>query len=256
MNTVISFGRGKRPLVIAPGLSTRNMDESAAMLPGIFKKFLDDWTVYVIDRPEEVPEGTTNADLAEAYYQEMVRLGIGPADIIGASQGGMIAQHIAVRHPEAVHAVVLGATLGKMNETAEATIGAWIRFAENDDWDGFSNDLFTKLYTAPYIERYRKAFDLLAKNLKPDDTPRFIRLAKACLTGGPADELDKITCPALVMGGEDDPVVSGQASRDLAEKIGCELLMFKGLRHAIYDEDKEFYNIAHDFLDKLYEKNL
>ena len=91
--------------------------------------------------------------------------------------------------------------------------------------------------------------------MKPDDPVRFIRLAKACLTGGAAGELDRITCPTLVMGGENDPVVPAEASRVLAREIGCELHMFKGLRHAIYDETKDFYNMAYRFLAGLEEKS-
>lgn len=228
------------------------MEESEAMLPGVFKRFLDDWTVYVIDRPLDVPEGTSNADLAEAYYKEIVGLGIGPADIIGTSQGGMIAQHLAVSHPQAVHALVLCATLGPMNSTAEATIGGWIDFAVKGEWDSLCRDMFSKLYTDAYLDRYKEALDYMAGHMAPDDPVRFIRLAKACLSGGPAGRLDRITCPTLVAGGENDPVVSGEASKVLAREIGCELHIFEGVRHSFYDETRDFYDLAYGFLSGLY----
>lgn len=250
MDNVVSFGKGGRALVIIPGLSVTPVTGNAAPLRVIFRKFTKGWKVFVIDRPDEVPEGATNADLAEAYVSTMASLGIADADIFGASQGAMIAQHIAVRHPEMVHSLVLGATLSRMNSTAEGVLGHWIQLAEERRWYDLNKDSFSRLYTDAYLKKNRIAVELVSKTMKPEDPERFIRLAKACLTGGPFGELGKISCPILVMGGEDDPVVTGEASREIARATGCELQMSTGLRHAIYDEDKTFYDRVLEFLSR------
>lgn len=249
MKRYLSFGSGKRPLVIIPGLSLVDVTAGGALLKVIFKQFTDDWTVYVIDRPESVEEGTTNADLARDYMSLMMSLGISNADIIGVSQGGMIAQHIAVERPEMVHKLVLGATLSRSNANAETVIARWIQLAEERQWYELNKDIFQKLYTEEYLKKNRLAVEIVAKAQKPSDPERFIKLAKACRSAGPFGELGRIRCPVLVMGGENDLVVTAEGSREIADAIeGSELFMFSGLGHAIYDESKDFYNKAREFL--------
>ena len=75
---------------------------------------------------------------------------------------------------------------------------------------------------------------------KPRDPGRFIALAEACLTCGSYPELYKITCPVLVLGGVEDRVLTGRASEEIAEKLGCEIHMYENLGHAAYDEAPDF----------------
>ena len=249
MKDYVSFGTGDRTLIVLPGLSIGNVTASGALLGTVFRKFTKDWTVYVMDRPEVVPEGADDAFLAEACVSRMKELGISEADIIGVSQGGMIAQHIAVRHPLMVHKLVLGATLSRSNPMSEGVVGKWISLAQEGRWYDLNKDTFQKLYTDEYLQKNRLAVELVSKSLKPSDPERFVRLAKACLSAGPFGDLGRIRCPVLVLGSEDDPVVTGEASREIAAAIeGCELFMYSGMRHAIYDESKDFYKRALDFL--------
>lgn len=69
---------------------------------------------------------------------------------------------------------------------------------------------------------------------------RFINLAGACLTCDLYPQLHKISCPALVLGGQEDRVLTGGASRELAGALGCELHIYEGLGHAAYEEAGDF----------------
>lgn len=249
MDNVASFGKGSRPLVIIPGLSLTKVVTNVFLLKRIFKQFTDDWTVYVIDRPDSVPEGTTNKDLADYYAATLISLGLRDADIVGASQGGMIAQHIAVDHPELVHFMVLAASLSRLNATAQEVLDHWLKLAEEEKWYELNIDSFNRLYTDNYLKKNAMAVKAAARMVKPADKEQFIRLVKACLTGGPYDALSCIKCPVLVMGSEDDPVVTGDASREIASALGCEIVMYTGYRHAVYDENKEFYDRVREFLE-------
>ena len=83
---------------------------------------------------------------------------------------------------------------------------------------------------------------------KPKDVKRFVILAKACLTCDTYELLDKISCPVFVIGGRRDQVVSGSASEEIAEKLGCKIYMYDDLGHAAYEEAKDFNQRVHDFL--------
>lgn len=250
MDNVVSFGEGSRDLVIIPGLSVRNVSDNAAALPGIFKRFTSLWKVHVIDRPSEIPEGTTNADLAEACFETMSRLGIIRADIIGISQGGMIAQHLAVRHPSLVSKLVLGATLARGNATSDVRLDRWLELAEKGDWESLNRDTYEHLFTKAYLERYRNAFERLITSVRPESQERFVRLVKACQTGGPYGELGKISCPTFVIGAGLDQVVGPEASHELARLLSCELYIFEEYGHGVYDECPGFYAKAYEFLSR------
>lgn len=249
MKGYASFGKGDRDLVIFPGLAVRDVTEDMPMLEKVFRMFTEEWRVHVIDRPQEVPDGTTNRDLAHTHAEFLIQQGITDADIIGISQGGMIAQHLAVDYPELVHRLVLGSTMSEMNSTAQHTFDTWFELAESGKWDEMVHDMMNRLYTDRYLGKYSAAVDMLARTLRPDDAHRFLNLVRACMTAGP-ENLEGITCPTLVMGAEEDLVLTGQASRDIAEKLGCELFMYSGFRHAVYDESSDFYYRAQEFLKK------
>ena len=50
-----SFGRGKKPLVIIPGLSVQSILLFKDIIKKSYKIFSEDFTVYVIDRKKNVP---------------------------------------------------------------------------------------------------------------------------------------------------------------------------------------------------------
>jgi pimeloyl-ACP methyl ester carboxylesterase len=83
---------------------------------------------------------------------------------------------------------------------------------------------------------------------KPKDVQRFIILAKACLTCNTYEILDRIRCPVLVLGGRQDKVVTGEASVEIAEKMGCKIHLYDELGHAVYEEAKDFNRVVYEFL--------
>jgi pimeloyl-ACP methyl ester carboxylesterase len=76
---------------------------------------------------------------------------------------------------------------------------------------------------------------------------RFMRLAKACMTCDTYDRLTEIKCPVLILGGSKDLVTTGQASVEMAEKIGCEIYMYENLGHSAYEEAADFNDRIYDF---------
>ena len=79
------------------------------------------------------------------------------------------------------------------------------------------------------------------------NVPRFITLAKACLTCNAYDELEKIQCPVFVIGGMQDKITGGEASMEIAEKLGCKSFIYDDLGHAAYEEAKDFNQRVYDF---------
>ena len=234
------FGRGSKALVLVPGLSFQRVKGAVLPLAYMYRIFSREYTVYVMDKKEEVPSGYTIREMAEDTAFVMGQLGLGPADVFGVSQGGMIAQYLAIDHPQLVHKLVLGVTASRKNETMEEVVGGWVKMAEQGSYETLVMDMFPKMYSEQYVRKYRWMFPILSKVGRPKDFSRFIALARACLTCDAYPELHKITCPVFVIGGKQDQVVTGGASEEIAAKLKCGIYMYDTLGHAAYDEAPDF----------------
>ena len=237
---IAAFGTGTTPLVILPGLTLRDVRGAGVGLALMYRMFARDYRVYVMDKPSEIVEGTTIADLADAAARTMDALGIADACVFGVSLGGMIAQELAIRYPHRVRKLVLGVTASRTNETLREVVSRWILCAEQGRFDAMVHDMLTVLYSESYVRRYGWMFPLLKRFAKPKNEARFLRLAKACLTCNAYDRQKRITCPTLVLGGADDRIVTAEASLEIAERLGCEVHLYEGLGHAAYEEAADF----------------
>lgn len=54
----------------------------------------------------DIPENYSTRDMAEDQAKAMKALGIANANVMGVSQGGMIAQYLAIDHPELVRKLI------------------------------------------------------------------------------------------------------------------------------------------------------
>lgn len=245
----ITFGKGTKPLVMIQGLNTRGIKGAALSLAYMYRIFAKEYKVYLFDRRSVVCDGITVRDMAFDIANAMDALGIKGADIWGVSQGGMIAQYLAIDRPDLVKKLVLAVTLSRNNDTVKQVISNWIEMAKRGEMRALVVDMAEKMYSDAYIKRYRPFLPLLTILQTPKDVERFITLAKACLTCDTYTILEKMKCPTLVLGGRKDQIVTGMASEEIAEKLKCRIHMYDDLGHAAYDEAKDFNQIVYDFLE-------
>ena len=244
------FGNGTKPLVIIPGLTLRDVKGAGWSLAYMYRIFAKDYRVYVFDKKEIIPEGYKIKNLADDLAHAMRMLDIKNAHIFGVSQGGMVAQYLALDYPELVDKLVLGVTLSRNNSTVENAIQKWVQLSEKNDFEGIVADMMEIMYSESYVKKYRWLFPILTKISKPKDKNRFMTLAKACLTCDTYDRLEEIQCPTLVLGGKQDQIVTGEASEEMAEKLGCEIYMYERLGHSAYEEAADFNERIYKFLLK------
>ena len=247
----IVFGKGEKTFVIIPGLSVHSVMPLKDSIAEAYKDFTEEYTVYLFDRPKNLEEGCTIEDLAEATSQAMINLGIENADIFGASQGGMIAQYIAIDHPELVHKLILGSTLSKHNETFSTVGQKWVELAENKDEQGLLENFVDVVYSQATLDQYRDTLIESNKGITDEEYARFIILAKSCLTFDCYDKLDQIKCDVLILGCEGDKVVTVEGSKEIADKLNCEIYIYDdSYGHGVYDEASDYKQRCLDFLNK------
>ena len=99
----VSFGHGEKSFVILPGLSDglATVKDKALLRAAPYRHYMEKYTVYLFSRKNDMPEGYSIRDMASDQARAMQTLGIERAAVMGVSQGGMIAQYLAIDIPMA-----------------------------------------------------------------------------------------------------------------------------------------------------------
>ena len=248
----ISFGSGDDVLIMLPGVGDGFKTAKGVAVPFsvMYRCFAKEFRVFVFSRRNRMFKGFTTKNMADDIAAIMAKLEIDSAHVFGVSQGGMIAQQLALRHPDKVKSLVLAVTASRPNDIMRDSLETWLRMADKDDYKGIMLDTAERSYTGAYLERGRKLNKLLAL-VKPKDYTRFRILCESCLEHDAYDELDKISCPVFIIGADSDRVLGGEASEELAERIpGAELYMYEGYSHGVYEQAKDFNKRVLDNLTK------
>ncbi|MCL2446268.1 MAG: alpha/beta hydrolase [Oscillospiraceae bacterium] len=238
----ISFGRGSQPLVMIPGLSDglRTVKGTASQMARMFRCFAHSHTVYMLSRPNELPDVYSTRAMAADYAVAMQQLDITQADVFGISQGGMIAQWLAIDHPQLVRKLVLAVTLSRQNNTVQTVVRRWIAMAEQNDYARLFIDTMETSFTEAYLKKMRWLYPLLTRMGKPNSMHRLIIQAHSCITHDAHEQLHTITCPTFVIGAGEDKVVGTDGTEIAAEIAGSQQLIYEKLGHMPQTEAKDF----------------
>ncbi len=237
-----AFGQGKKIFVVLPGLSDGliSVRGKAWILSLPYKKFLQNYTIYMFSRKDPMPDGYSIREMARDQALALRKLGIEKCCLMGVSQGGMIAQYMA-----------LAVTAPNAAPLLQETVGCWIALAERGDYTALLSDTARKMYSEAYYKKNKKISPLLAKLMKPEGAERFLINARAILSFDIREELTKISCPTLILAGSNDCVVGPEAASALREGIsGSRLHVYNGLGHGAYEEARDFYDRVLEFCEE------
>jgi pimeloyl-ACP methyl ester carboxylesterase len=177
-------------------------------------------------------------DMASDAWGLLDALHIGRAHIVGASMGGMIAQTMAIQHPERVLSLtsIMSMTgeqpfgqpkpevLPVLLETAPSERDANIAFNVEGSRVISSPEFFDEDRARAKFER---AYDRCYY-------PKGIghQLLAILASGSRDEELRRLDIPALVLHGTADPLVTPSGGEHTAEVLrGSELILFEGMGH-------------------------
>jgi pimeloyl-ACP methyl ester carboxylesterase len=187
----------------------------------------------------EVPY--TLDDMADDAVALLKALGIAKAHIVGASMGGMIAQLVAINHPEATRSLVsVMSTTGRpdlpparpeamaalvtppASDSREDRIAAGLNVVKVLGSPGFPDP------DAKLLETVSAAVDRA-----PYDPAGVARQLAAIVAADPrGGKLAQVRVPSLVLHGADDPIIPVEAGHDTAASIpGAKLVVVPGMAH-------------------------
>lgn len=246
----VSFGYGNKNLLLIPGLNTERIKGKALQLAFYYRNFLRDYKVFIFDHKEHLNENYEISDMAEEIAYCIKKLNLDKVDVVGVSQGGMIAQLLAINYPDIVRKLVLVTTTSRNNPTTNKVVDRWIVLAENGELQELQKNMLETVYSKRYIAKNKWLSILVQFLFKPrlDQLNRFIILARSCLKFNVFDKLDKIQSKTLVIGAALDQVIPVEFSNELAEKINCQKIIFENSGHAVHQEVSDFNRTVLNFL--------
>ena len=245
------FGTGKTPLLILPGLGDGLKTVLGTSLPLsiLYRTLGKHFRVYLCSRKVPLPAAYTTRDLARDQKAALDELGLSKVHVMGVSQGGMIAQWLAIDYPECVDKLILTVSAARPNPTLTACISHWGETARRGDHMWLMKDNLRKIYTPQYVKANQWMIPMVSMVSKPKSYDRFLTLADATLTHDAFSQLHRITAPTLVIGGEEDLVVTADGSRELAAEIpDSRLHLYPNMGPSVYEEAPDFQTLVRDFL--------
>jgi len=243
------LGNAPRVLAIFPGLADAAWDVTNHTwdLLAHYRRFADEFTVYVISRKRGLPRGYTTRDMA-ADYARAFETEIGPAVVLGISLGGYIAQHFAADYPQYVQQLVIGCAAYRVGDVGRKIPERWVELARQHRWREFYLDI-AKVTLREFHQTFYQ-FLLPLVRTKPSDPADFLVSVEACLAHDGADLLGRIQARTLVIGGTDDVFFPPSLLRETAERIcGATLRLLDHGGHAAYElQEDKFENAVLEFL--------
>lgn len=188
---------------------------------------------------------------AEDLARLLGKLEVPRAHLVGLSNGGMIAQHFALRYPEKTGALVLVDTCSYVDTLLHLIITSWIRAAEGGG-SGLRYDvalpyLFSEDFTRTNLDRILAMKEM---NLARNPVKAVVNLSKASIRHDLKDRVSEIAAPTLILAGEEDILVPLKYSRILREEIKhSTLVTLKNCGHVPpIEKPDEFNRIVMNFL--------
>jgi len=186
-------------------------------------------------------EQWTMALLADDARSVLDAAGCAGASVFGASMGGMVAQRLAIDHPERVDRLVLAATNpggSHMVRPDPANAAALMGQGARTPADAYRL-ASTVLYGGPFQQTHPGFIDAqVAERGRHPVRARAFRWQTEAVAGHDAyDELPAITAPTLVMHGALDLVSPVQNAEIIAERISdARLVVFADHGHLFFHE--------------------
>ncbi|WP_314676021.1 alpha/beta hydrolase [uncultured Streptococcus sp.] len=247
----VTFGKGKQPLVIIPGLGDglQTVKGKAQLFSLSYRLLAKHYKIYVFSRINELRQGYTTRDMAADVAESMEVLNITSADVMGISQGGMIAQWLAVDFPEKVQKLILAVTTARPSQLARERIEHWQKLAQSGNFRDLMLDIAYHSYTQESYPKWRFLSNIMGCLGRIKDEKRIAIQSQSCLEHDSLEVLKEIQCPTLVLGALEDDVIGVKGFKELAKGIlDCQLIILKHSGHALYEENKSFQEIVCGFL--------
>ncbi len=180
----------------------------------------------------------TIPQLAKDVVELLDRLEIQQADLLGYSEGGIVAECLAANYPERVRRLVLACTYaynqGSLLEKVEAAVSPWI-------FRGFGKEKLCRRLLSHFPELEGQRGDKFCRNMASMDRQFMLAALHEANFFDARPLLPRIQAPTLILAGGKDHAVPMHNSKELASGIkGSRLEVLPEGGHTLIWADPDF----------------
>jgi 3-oxoadipate enol-lactonase len=240
-------GQGRHVLLMHPvGLDLTFFEPVAADLVRDHRVLRVDLRGY--GRSTALPPATSMDDYVGDVHRLLVELDFAPAAVVGLSFGGMIAQVLAVTHPEDVAALVPCACPSTFSAEGREVMRQRAAEAERGGMEAVIEATLARWFTEEF--RASGGPEPARQRLLADDVASWAATWRAIAGLDIAPRLHEIRAPTLCIAGEVDVASPPAMVAAIAERIpGARHTVMRGAPHMLFIEQPEaFTGLVRAFL--------
>jgi pimeloyl-ACP methyl ester carboxylesterase len=250
----LQVGWGPLPAVIVPGAGDGlwTVGQTIPHLLWRYRRRVATHRLLILGRREPIPPGFGIAEHADDYIRAAERLRWQPSVWECMSAGGPIGQQVARRRPDLVQGLILASTMHRSDETLRSILRLWRRLIDELNWAQLYWSIVALNRRPATVARYRSLRPLLRLVPPPGRPQRLVRLLDALTTLDQQELLPHIVCPSLIIGGEEDRIISAALQREMAALIPqSRLILYPGYGHAAPDEHPAYEAATRRFIEEV-----
>jgi pimeloyl-ACP methyl ester carboxylesterase len=185
----------------------------------------------------------TTAMMADDYAGLMDALKISSARVVGCSLGSVIAQQLAIRHPQKVKSLILMCTWARQDRFGMYTWEHMKKCKATMRPEDFMHYVQMLIFTKPWFDNddcfngMQQGLKDAAVNAAPQPVHAMEAQAAAAMSHNTLKDLGSIKVPTLVIGGKDDVFTPKWMAEEVASLIpNSELHLYDQAGHAFHWE--------------------
>jgi len=190
----------------------------------------------------EIPLGI---DIHAADLSALLRyLNIAKTNLVGSSHGARVALETAVHYPHCVTRVAMCSISDRLNDRTCATLRIWRDILATSGLEAAAWAMLPTVLGSAFLEENRRMLPKIVKAIILRNRPASL-LAHFDAMLADSRRLPpavKAGSPALVISGEQDPLVSPEGARRLADQLGGTHVLMNGVGHTIQIEAPDRLN--------------
>lgn len=220
-----------------------------------FEAFACDRQVIAFDMPghgqsDDLSSPPTFEIMAHTAASVIETLGGRPADVVGVSVGGMIAQTLALRRPDLVRSLSLVATLCTFSDQIRNTLRERARIARHEGMSRIADLSNERWFTPAFRERRPDMMERTRRSLLQQSGEFHASMWEMIAGLDLAAQVPAISCPTLVITGTADGNAPPAAAEAIAKAIpGATLQLMPEIGHfPPFEASDAFNTVLADFL--------
>lgn len=248
-------GAGGQPLICIHGVGSYK-----EAWEGVVERLKDDFTLLTFDlRGHGASTRIKGRYEIEDFVREVIALadhvGFKTFSLAGFSLGGLIAQKLALDHPQRVERLILLSTVaGRTKEEKDRVAGRLAALMAGEPGSHYDASL-SRWLTEEFQTRNPDKIARLRERNAQNDPDCYAAAYRVLAETDLGEELSRIVIPTLVATGENDSGSNPRMAAFIHDRIrNSQLRIFPGLRHSILTEAPDLVASAiRDFSQKIEE---